>query len=443
MLSSLLNAVTSPSLWSRALQDNTTDTNITNVTDPCEDVDTEDSLAYTISINILVFFTVWGISAVVDIKEFKQSFTKPPIYAGAAFQFLLMPFIGFITVTIFPLENLQAIALLILCASPGGSFSNWWCNLFNADLALSVSMTSLSTVASIFMLPLNIVVYITLAYERTQEFDEEADEVEVDFADLGLTLGVVISAILLGLCTGATFPKLQTICNIIGNVAGMASIILGVTASTDTCDGKAPWEQPFFPLWVATAFPLLVALIGVLILGTLLRLPKPQRVAIALETAYQNTSISLAYSLSQGLAGRRAAGVPVIYGGYEAGFFGVFMLLSWKLGWTYAPPNDRLWKVMFDNYQPGGDNHKRLFPNYYELKPEAEEFNKSIRSSLRKSMSKVLGAGADEIPEAEAIEDKEDEAEGNFVIDDEETAEQEQDLGDDKVKTEKGDVESL
>lgn len=376
--------------------------------DPCGDNFTgeeEDDVAYTVIINILVFFTVWGISSVVDFSEFKKSFKNPPIYAGAAFQFFLMPLIGFITVIIFPLNALEAIGLLILCASPGGSFSNWWCNLFNADLALSVSMTALSTVSAVGFLPLNILLYVTLAYDRVRGSDE--DDVEVEFADLAITLGTVIAAILLGIFTGATFPQFQTITNIIGNVSGMLSIAVGLFATTGGgCENSL--GQAFYPLWIATAFPLLVALVGVLGLGSILGLPKPQRVAIALETAYQNTGISLAYLVGQGVQGRAAAAVPIIYGGYEAGFFGLFMLWAWKAGWTYAPSDEKIWKVMFQNYQPHGDNHKALFPNYYPLKPEAEEFNKSFRKSLtaigrRLSSSKV--ADEDTIVEAEDAKD--------------------------------------
>lgn len=324
-------------------------------------------LAYTVSINILVFLTVAGISSVVDYDEFKASFKKPPIYAGAAFQFFLMPLVGFITVFTFPLDSLQAICLLILCASPGGAFSNWWCNLLNADLALSVSMTSLSTVASVAMLPFNVWLYITVAYTNINKSD--ACEVSIDFTDLGITLAIVITAIISGLTFGVKFPEKQWMSNIVGNACGFLSIMLGVFASTDVPEEDKPWNQEIYPLWIATAAPLIVGLIGTFALSGLLGLRRQQQVAIALETAYQNTSISLAYALSQGEAGRVAAAVPVIYGGYEAGFFGLFMLFAWQMGWTYAPgrPIDDLnWvqyiaEVFGGNWQPGSERFYRFF----------------------------------------------------------------------------------
>ena len=54
----------------------------------------------------------------------------------------------------------------------GGSYSNLWCSLFNADLALSVAMTTVSTIMSLVMLPLNLLIYINLTYLGTaQNFD--------------------------------------------------------------------------------------------------------------------------------------------------------------------------------------------------------------------------------------------------------------------------------
>ena len=54
---------------------------------------------------------------------------------------------------------------------------------------------------------------------------------------------------------------------------------------------------------------------------------------------------------------------------------------------------------MFQNYQPHSEKHKRLFPNYYKVKEEAEEFDKSFRKSLTnigRRMSNSIGVGKDD-----------------------------------------------
>jgi predicted Na+-dependent transporter len=64
--------------------------------------------------------------------------------------------------------------------------------LLNADLALSVTMTAVSTILSVFTLPANLILYANLAYE--------ADVTkELDWTSVFVALAVVISAISLGL----------------------------------------------------------------------------------------------------------------------------------------------------------------------------------------------------------------------------------------------------
>ena len=79
---------------------------------------------------------------------------------GCLCQFVLLPALGFSGIQLFGLEGPYAVALMLVCSSPGGSYSNWYCSLFNGDLALSIAMTTVSTFVSLFMLPLNIFLYV-------------------------------------------------------------------------------------------------------------------------------------------------------------------------------------------------------------------------------------------------------------------------------------------
>ena len=74
--------------------------------------------------------------------------------------------------------QVYGVTLLILCSSPGGSYSNWWCSVFNADLALSVAMTTTSTFFAMVMLPLNTLMYVNFAYGST---GEESDGIDLNW----------------------------------------------------------------------------------------------------------------------------------------------------------------------------------------------------------------------------------------------------------------------
>jgi Sodium Bile acid symporter family len=94
--------------------------------------------------NLLLFFLVFCLSATVNLKDLKNQLSnKFAIGAGVAMQFVFMPLLGFISVCIFNsvgYTQAMGVSLLVVTASPGGSYSNWWCSLFNASLALSVGV---------------------------------------------------------------------------------------------------------------------------------------------------------------------------------------------------------------------------------------------------------------------------------------------------------------
>ena len=67
---------------------------------------------------------------------------------------------------------------------------------FNADLALSVTMTAISTLMSVILMPANLLLYCNASYD--------ADVVQsIDFNSLFIALTVVISAIGIGLLASA------------------------------------------------------------------------------------------------------------------------------------------------------------------------------------------------------------------------------------------------
>lgn len=82
--------------------------------------------------NILLFCLVFGMSATVDITAMQaQLNNRKAIGLGLAMQFGVLPFLGFAVVQLLNLGHATAITLLVVTTSPGGSYSNWWCSMFN------------------------------------------------------------------------------------------------------------------------------------------------------------------------------------------------------------------------------------------------------------------------------------------------------------------------
>ena len=65
-------------------------------------------------------------SATVDLNNvLKQLHNTRAICTGIFLQFVVLPFLGFVTVKMLQLDNAMGLTLLVVTSSPGGSYSNW------------------------------------------------------------------------------------------------------------------------------------------------------------------------------------------------------------------------------------------------------------------------------------------------------------------------------
>jgi predicted Na+-dependent transporter len=74
-----------------------------------------------------------------------------------------------------------------------------------------------------------------------------------------------------------------------GNLAGLALIVLSVTVSSSN-QQAALWDQ-HASFYVACALPHMIGLILAVALATRFKLEKPERVAVTVEGSYQSTSM--------------------------------------------------------------------------------------------------------------------------------------------------------
>lgn len=74
---------------------------------------------------------------------------------------------------------------------------------------------------------------------------------------------------------------------------------------------------------------------------------------VSVECCYQNVGIatSVALTMFEGDELAEALGVPFFYGVVEAVILGVYCIGAWKLGWTKAPRNAPIWKVLSTSYE--------------------------------------------------------------------------------------------
>ncbi len=110
------------------------------------------------SIVLMLFFVMLGMGLTLTINDFKIVFQKPKgILTGAILQWAVMPFIAAALgkmLGFFEAFPYIYVGIVLITVSPGGVTSNLMTYYAKGDLALSISLTSFSTVLSLFFTPL-------------------------------------------------------------------------------------------------------------------------------------------------------------------------------------------------------------------------------------------------------------------------------------------------
>jgi bile acid:Na+ symporter, BASS family len=90
------------------------------------------------------------------VPEDFQRITKYPkaVAIGLVSQLVILPIIGFLIASIVPMQPEIAVGLVIVSICPGGASSNLITYLAKGDVVLSVSLTALSSIITVFTIPI-------------------------------------------------------------------------------------------------------------------------------------------------------------------------------------------------------------------------------------------------------------------------------------------------
>ncbi|ELY79277.1 Bile acid:sodium symporter [Natrinema pellirubrum DSM 15624] len=95
-----------------------------------------------------------GMGLTLTPADFRRILERPrDVFIGAMSQWLLMPTIAYVLVVALGLPEEIGLGLILVGAAPGGTASNVMTYLGRGDVALSVSITSVTTIAAPLVMP--------------------------------------------------------------------------------------------------------------------------------------------------------------------------------------------------------------------------------------------------------------------------------------------------
>ena len=233
---------------------------------------------------LLLLVLMTGIGATLSGAHFRAILRSPKgVLVGLASQFGWMPLIAFGLAKLLALPTEMAIGLVLIGCTPGGTTSNMFTYYARADVALSVSMTVVSTAVAVVVMPGLLMLYV--APLTPAEF-------KLPLGNIATTLALVLVPVAIGILVRAKSERAALRIEKLGSLSGVIVLVLLV--------GSSLWRNHADLMKIpATGYAAAVAL-GVLgmALGYLaaraLRLPGSQRRAVALETGIQNSPLAFA-----------------------------------------------------------------------------------------------------------------------------------------------------
>lgn len=237
------------------------------------------------------------------------------VLLGALAQYTTMPILAWMVSQALSLPPPLAAGVILVGVCPGGAASNVVCLLAGADVALSVVLTLVSTVASVLLIPLLMKILAgALVPVRA-------------FALLMSTAQVVLAPLVLGATINRLCPRIVSAVSIIlplVSVIGVTMICGGVVAA------NAGSLAQVGPALIA-AVAIMHALGGVLgyMIAQIARSPNSAARTIAIEVMMQNSS--LAVSLAHAHFANPLTAVPGAISATMHSVFGSFLAGLWRI----------------------------------------------------------------------------------------------------------------
>ncbi len=250
-------------------------------------------------------FIMFSLGLTLVTADFVRLFARPKaVVLGLLGQIVLVPVLAYLFAwgANFPAD--MALGLMILAACPGGVSSGLLTHLARGETALSISLTAISSVASVVTLP--VVVSFAL-----QQFSYDTGPIDLPVQQMvrGIFLLTTVPVIL-GMALRHLHPALA--CRI-EKPAGKLATVMFVLIVIATFVGQHEFLLANLPRIGPAIFVLSILIMGMgMGLSYLARLAPREAIAVAMECGLQNAALGI--FVAAGLLNRPDLSVPsVVY----------------------------------------------------------------------------------------------------------------------------------
>lgn len=245
---------------------------------------------------IMVFVIMFGLGAGLTPRDFRQALRRPwGLIIGWVTQFGIMPLLAYFLIITFlfqlPKEYAIPVAIgaMIMGSVPAGTTSNIFTYFSKGNLALSVIMTTNSTLWAIIMTPLSLYIYLSLL------LPEGGIAQQIPPRNIIVTLIILLIPVVLGMLIRKYSANVGAVLELMGGLVGVFFILFLLSTWVPRNWGllsSTPWQTYV----VAIGLGLFGIMFAYLLTRGFKMHPMNAR-TIALETGIQNGPLGIAIVL--------------------------------------------------------------------------------------------------------------------------------------------------
>lgn len=242
-----------------------------------------------LALNFVLAFVMLGVALDLKLADFKAAVQTPKaLLIGLFGHHLLFPAMTYLLILAVQPQPSIALGMLLVSSCPAGHISNFFTYRAHGNAALSVSISSLSTVFAIFMMPLNVTFWGNQDAGMRLILKDFSLNPLLMLGEVAVLLGIPLA---LGLYVSHQHPKLA-----VRTLKPMRVFSLGVFVVFVSGALLANWsyflEYGKFVIWVVAIHNACALALGYS-LAFAVGLPERDRRAVSFETGIQNSGLGL------------------------------------------------------------------------------------------------------------------------------------------------------
>ncbi|MEQ9364978.1 MAG: bile acid:sodium symporter family protein [Leptospirales bacterium] len=149
---------------------------------------------------LMILIIMFGMGASLTGENFRYVARNPlGVLIGFSSQFGVMPAVAWFLATYLDFPPAVALSLVLVGCLPAGTTSNLFAYFSRGDVALSISMTTCSTIAAIFMMPILLSFYGAGFASQIDIANPDGTQFAIPIKDIAVSLFLVLLPVALGM----------------------------------------------------------------------------------------------------------------------------------------------------------------------------------------------------------------------------------------------------